>query len=173
MENVNTTSELKFSGNCLARSRPLLSFHADFDDKENDNYESYQLIKNCITKTFNTPRYHPKSQPFVDHIFNFSILDNKIWFRNYQIDKDSKDPIEIGPRFTLTPACIFSKSFQGEKIWKNEHFISPNERRRLAKNMKTMNKSNPIERMQAKVARDERLKGMEKYELDRKDEVFA
>lgn len=60
LENINTTSELKFSGNCLARSRPLLSFHADFDDQENENYEAYQLIKNCIIKTFNTPRYHPK-----------------------------------------------------------------------------------------------------------------
>lgn len=30
-----------------------------------------------------------------------------------------------------------------------------------------------MERMQGKIAREERLKGLEKYEMDRKNEVFA
>ena len=34
---------------------------------------------------FTTPFYHPKSKPFVDHIFHFGIADNRIWFRNYQV----------------------------------------------------------------------------------------
>ncbi len=34
---------------------------------------------------FSTPYYHPKSKPFVDHVFLFGILDGKIWFRNYQV----------------------------------------------------------------------------------------
>lgn len=167
VENVHTTSELKFAGNCLARSRPLLSFHEGFDASP-----ELSLVKLCIQKTFNTPRYHPKSQPFVDHIFNFSIVDDKIWFRNYQIDSDSKDVIEIGPRMTLSPAAIFSKSFQGEKVWKSETFISPNERRRMARQVKLASKSNPVERMEGKIAREERLKGMEKYKLDNKDDIF-
>jgi ribosome biogenesis protein BRX1 len=32
-----------------------------------------------------TPKGHPKSKPFIDHVFSFSIADNKIWFRNHQI----------------------------------------------------------------------------------------
>ena len=51
VENVHTTSELKFAGNCLARSRPLLSFHGDFDSSP-----ELQLVKLCLQKTFNTPR---------------------------------------------------------------------------------------------------------------------
>lgn len=38
-----------------------------------------------LLQTFSTPRYHPKSQPFVDHVFTFTIADNRIWFRNYQV----------------------------------------------------------------------------------------
>lgn len=167
VENIHTTSELRFTGNCLARSRPLLSFHNDFEANA-----EFKMIKLCLQKTFNTPKYHPKSQPFIDHIFNFSILDNKIWFRNYQIDPNSKDVVEIGPRMTLTPAAIFSKSFFGEKVWKNEHFTSPNERRRLTKMYKLSKKSNPVERMESKIIREIKLDGLEKYKLDKKDEVF-
>ena len=74
---------------------------------------------------------------------------------------------------TLSPAAIFSKSFQGEKVWKSESFVSPNEKRRLAKQVKMASKSNPIERMEGKLAREERLKGLEKYKLDGRDEVFG
>lgn len=38
-----------------------------------------------LLQTFATPRYHPKSQPFVDHVFTFTIAENRIWFRNYQV----------------------------------------------------------------------------------------
>lgn len=30
------------------------------------------------------PKNSRRLKPFVDHIFLFSILDNKVWFRNYQ-----------------------------------------------------------------------------------------
>lgn len=35
---------------------------------------------------FSTPCYHPKSKPFIDHILSFSIEDNRIWFRNFQVN---------------------------------------------------------------------------------------
>lgn len=35
---------------------------------------------------FSTPCFHPKSKPFVDHILSFSIEDNRIWFRNFQVN---------------------------------------------------------------------------------------
>ena len=47
-------------------------------------------------QTFGTPQYHPKSQPFVDHVFTFSIMDGKIWFRNYQIAEENGELVEIG-----------------------------------------------------------------------------
>ena len=38
---------------------------------------------------FSTPCYHPKSKPFVDHILSFSIEDNRVWFRNFQVRPNS------------------------------------------------------------------------------------
>ncbi len=64
----------------------------------------------------------------------FSVLDNKIWFRNYQIiEKDPLHPtgppqttlVEIGPRFVMTPIRIFEGSFGGPTVFENPEFISP------------------------------------------------
>lgn len=53
-----------------------------------------------LLQTFSTPRYHPKSQPFVDHVFTFTIADNRIWFRNYQV-------IFLG--HGVWPLCFFAE----------------------------------------------------------------
>lgn len=94
---------------------------------------------------FGVPRLARRSKPFIDHVLSFSILDNKIWFRNYQIiekdpgkgslaevaDKDGKkskprnaeqEPptlVEIGPRMVLTPIRIFEGSFGGATVYEN------------------------------------------------------
>jgi hypothetical protein len=34
---------------------------------------------------FATPKDHRKAKPFHDHVFVFSIVDDHIWFRNYQV----------------------------------------------------------------------------------------
>lgn len=69
-----------------------------------------------------------KAKPFIDHILTFSLLDNKIWFRNFQIvEKDPLQPngppqmslIEIGPRFVLTPIRIFEGAFNGATVYSN------------------------------------------------------
>jgi len=84
----------------------------------------------------------PKSKPFVDHVVSFSLADNKIWFRNYQIQEKhpsstSKgnetdiDLVEIGPRFVMTPIIIFEGSFSGPVIYENKEFVSPNAVRSL------------------------------------------
>ena len=39
-----------------------------------------------LLQIFSTPCYHPKSKPFIDHILSFSIEDNRIWFRNFQVN---------------------------------------------------------------------------------------
>ncbi|KAK7896544.1 hypothetical protein WMY93_021869 [Mugilogobius chulae] len=121
VQNIHTLAELKMTGNCLRGSRPLLSF---------DPRAPYALLKELFIQTFSTPRYHPKSQPFVDHVITFTIADNRIWFRNYQIIEEDASLVEIGPRFVLNLIKIFQGSFGGPTLFENENFQSPNLHRR-------------------------------------------
>ncbi|XP_024154955.1 ribosome biogenesis protein BRX1 homolog [Oryzias melastigma] len=125
VQNIHTLAELKMTGNCLKGSRPLLSFDPTFDKEPH-----YALLKELFIQTFSTPRYHPKSQPFVDHVFTFTIADNRIWFRNYQIIEEDASLVEIGPRFVLNLIKIFQGSFGGPTLYENPGFQSPNLHRR-------------------------------------------
>ncbi|KAA0719641.1 Ribosome biogenesis protein BRX1 -like protein [Triplophysa tibetana] len=125
VQNVHTLAELKMTGNCLKGSRPLLSFDPKFDKEP-----QYTLLKELFTQIFSTPQYHPKSQPFVDHVFTFTVADNRIWFRNYQIIEEDASLVEIGPRFVMNPIKIFQGSFGGPTLYENPHFQSPNMHRR-------------------------------------------
>jgi hypothetical protein len=77
---VHTMSELKMTGNALKGSRPILNFDSKFDELPH-----LQLLKELFFQTFATPRAHPKSKPFVDRVMTFAWLDNRVWFRNYQV----------------------------------------------------------------------------------------
>ncbi|XP_061148456.1 ribosome biogenesis protein BRX1 homolog [Syngnathus typhle] len=125
VENIHTLAELKMTGNCLKGSRPLLSFDPTFDKAPH-----YALLKELFIQTFSTPRYHPKSQPFVDHVITFTIVDNRIWFRNYQIIEEDAALVEIGPRFVLNLIKMFQGSFGGPTLYENPLFKSPNMHRR-------------------------------------------
>uniref|UniRef100_A0A8C2XHI4 Ribosome biogenesis protein BRX1 homolog n=1 Tax=Cyclopterus lumpus TaxID=8103 RepID=A0A8C2XHI4_CYCLU len=125
VQNIHTLAELKMTGNCLKGSRPLLSFDPKFDTEPH-----FALLKELFTQTFSTPRYHPKSQPFVDHVFTFTIADNRIWFRNYQIMEEDAALVEVGPRFVLNLIKIFQGSFGGPTLFENQGFQSPNMHRR-------------------------------------------
>ena len=94
VENLHTMEGLKLTGNCLRGSRPLLSFDKKFDEEPH-----WKLIKELFTQIFGTPKSHPKSQPFIDHVLTFSIIDNKVWLRNYQIVEENASLAEIGPRY--------------------------------------------------------------------------
>ncbi|KAJ7085835.1 ribosome biogenesis protein BRX1 [Mycena belliarum] len=129
VQNVHTMDELKMTGNCLKGSRGLLSFDKAFEDTEWG-----KLTKEVFTHIFGVPSTARKAKPFIDHILTFSILDSKIWFRNYQIlEKDPLQPsgppqmtlVEIGPRFVLTPIRIFEGAFGGATVFSNPEFISP------------------------------------------------
>jgi len=93
VENLHTMEQLKLTGNCLRGSRPILSFDKKFDDEPH-----WKLIKELFTQIFGTPKSHPKSQPFIDHVLTFTIIDNKVWLRNYQIVEENASLAEIGPR---------------------------------------------------------------------------
>ncbi|EPS63912.1 hypothetical protein M569_10869, partial [Genlisea aurea] len=77
---VHTMEELKLTGNHLKGSRPVITFSSNFGEKPH-----WQLLKEMILQIFSTPKDHRKSKPYHDHVFMFSIADDHIWFRNYQI----------------------------------------------------------------------------------------
>ena len=141
VQNIHTMDELKMTGNCLKGSRHILSFDQGFESAPH-----WRLLKEMITQIFAVPRTARRAKPFIDHVLTFSILDNKIWFRNYQIiEKDpgavaaaeakgldpksaSQDPtlVEIGPRMVMTPIRVFEGSFGGPTLFDNPEYISPN-----------------------------------------------
>jgi ribosome biogenesis protein BRX1 len=72
--------ELHFTGNCLKGSRPILSFDATFDTQPH-----LQVIKELFLHMFGVPKGARKSKPFVDHVMGFTVAQDKIWIRCYQI----------------------------------------------------------------------------------------
>ncbi|KAI9278123.1 Brix domain-containing protein [Sporodiniella umbellata] len=135
LQNLHTMDELKMTGNCLKGSRHILSF-----DKSFDSAPHWSLLKELLGQVFNVPKGSRRSKPFVDHVLTFSIVDNRVWFRNYQVieknkqntpdynplDKEDLSLVEIGPRFCLTPIRIFEGSFGGPTVFENPEFIHPN-----------------------------------------------
>ena len=79
--NVHTMAELKMTGNCLKGSRPLLSFDQSFSAEENTHFA---LLKELFVQIFGIPNHHPRSQPFYDRVYTFSIVDNKVKSFNVQ-----------------------------------------------------------------------------------------
>ncbi len=51
-----------------------------FENHSHNYYSSF-----LVFQIFSTPHCHPKSKPFLDHMLNFTLLDDRIWFRNYQV----------------------------------------------------------------------------------------
>ncbi|KAK9085188.1 hypothetical protein Sjap_025599 [Stephania japonica] len=173
---VHTMEELKLTGNHLKGSRPILTFSSNFDKdphwkllKEMITQAHYWLVSqflktnlmaiecsleqlglaNQFAMIFGTPKDHRKAKPYHDHVFVFSIVDDHIWFRNYQIsaphnstDKvdrgglDKMTLVEVGPRFCLNPIKIFGGSFGGPTLYENPFYISPNQIRAMEKKQK-------------------------------------
>jgi ribosome biogenesis protein BRX1 len=170
--NVHTTDEMRLAGNCLLGSRPILHF-----DKHFGEISYLKLMKSLLTQAFGTPRNHPKSKPFHDHIMCFYWLDRKVWFRHYQIAPETPDKAddpegqiltEIGPRFVLDPIRIFSGSFGGPTLYANAFYMSPTALRSQAKQMM---RSPYKRRLEMQADRKARLKDAE-FEEDPLDEAF-
>ncbi|KAK2583580.1 hypothetical protein KPH14_009524 [Odynerus spinipes] len=163
VENIYTMGELKMTGNCLRGSRPLLSFDENFSTKPH-----YNVLKELLTQIFGVPNHHPKSQPFFDHVYTFTVLDNRIWFRNFQILTEDGGLTEIGPRFVLNPVKIFAGSFGGETLWDNPLYVSPAKYRQLL-NKKAAGKY--VNRLEQKMTQQTN-KPKESYALNPVDEIF-
>lgn len=163
VENIYTMAELKMTGNCLRGSRPLLSFDEHFSTKAH-----YSLLKELLTQIFGVPNHHPKSQPFFDHVYTFTVLDNRIWFRNFQILTEDGGLAEIGPRFVLNPVKIFAGSFSGNTLWDNPNYISPAKFRQSLTKTAAGKYMNRIEQKMTLKAN----KPKESYALNPIDEIF-
>lgn len=170
--NIHTTGEVRLAGNCLLGSRPILHFDKHFDD-----ISYLKLIKQMFIQTLGTPRNHPKSKPFHDHIVCFYWLDKKIWFRHYQISPETPESVddpekqiltEIGPRFVLDPIRITSGSFGGPVMFANAFYMSPTALRVQAKKLM---RSPYKRRLEMKEDRRQRMKEAN-FPKDPLDEVF-
>ena len=153
-------------GNSLKASRPLLSFDPRFETEPH-----YALLKELFVQTFGVPNGHPKSQPFYDHVITFTILDNRIWFRNYQIVAEDGSLAEIGPRFDLNLIKIFEGAFGGRILYTNPHYVAPQKHRMAIKRAASDKYKG---RMDAKKARlINKPKDGEVYaDVDKFDDVF-
>ena len=49
-----------------------------------DEQPHLHLLKEMFVQAFATPKRHPRSKPFLDHVLAFSVADGRIWIRNYQ-----------------------------------------------------------------------------------------
>ncbi|KAK4051343.1 Ribosome biogenesis protein brx1 [Microbotryomycetes sp. JL201] len=140
--NVHTMDELKMTGNCLKGSRPIVVFDKQFDDEPH-----WRVIKEILMQVFAVPKTARRAKPFIDHVLNLSIVDGKVWFRNYQIldtppadldaptssstgskaktkqDGPQMSLNEIGPRFVLEPVKIFEGSFNGATLYENKRYV--------------------------------------------------
>ncbi len=132
VRNLHTLTEIKLTGNCLKYSRPLLSFDKSFDTEPH-----LKVLKELFIHTFNSPKSHPKTKPFYDHVICFYNVNNNIFFRNFQILNELKEKFcdgddtsklqlsEIGPRFSLTLMRILDGVSGGKTLFINPFYISP------------------------------------------------
>lgn len=163
IENINTMGELKLTGNCLRGSRPLLSFDPQFD-----TLPHLSLLKEMFIQTFGVPNHHPKSQPFFDHVYTFTFLDKRIWFRNFQILSEDGALAEIGPRFVMNPVKIFEGSFGGAPLWENPDYVSPSKYRQM---IKKKAKGRYLNRLEQKVDH-EATRPETSYKFNEMDDLF-
>lgn len=138
-----TLDELKLFGNCMKGMRAILIFDQHFESNE-----QFKGIRKLLEETFASPVKHRKVKPYADHVFYFTVLDNRIWFRNYQIKTatgasskpsgpvslsaveteaplavDGMELVEIGPRIVLNPIRMFSGSFGGQTTYINPNYV--------------------------------------------------
>lgn len=165
VENVHTMGELKMTGNCLRGARPMLSFDAQFDEVPH-----LKLIKELFTQTYGVPNYHPKSQPFFDHVYTFAYIDKRIWFRNFQILSEDGGLAEIGPRYVLNPVKLFRDSFCGPTLWENPTYVSPARYRQMLRKEASAKYENRIDKA---VQREVPIKTKKGVELDDGRDVFC
>lgn len=169
VKNVHTSGEIRLAGNCLLGSRPILHFDEAFE-----KITHLRLVKEMFTQVFGTPRNHPKSKPFHDHIMCFYWIEGSIAFRHYQIAPETADYFdnpehqhltEIGPRFILEPIRFLAGSFCGKTMFYNKNYLSPVQLKSVTQSILKRSKMKKLKQQQKgaslrdfKVPEDEAMK---------------
>uniref|UniRef100_A0A8C7MS82 Ribosome biogenesis protein BRX1 homolog n=1 Tax=Oncorhynchus kisutch TaxID=8019 RepID=A0A8C7MS82_ONCKI len=135
-----------------------------------DTEPHYALLKELFIQTFSTPQYHPRSQPFVDHVFTVWNIIYSLIISNSIIEEDAS-MVEIGPRFVLNLIKIFQGSFGGPTLFENPHFESPNTHRRVIR-MATASRLKE-KQMVKELQKLKRTENKEAVTRDVTDDVFA
>lgn len=121
-------------------SRAIVSFDKSFSDQPH-----LKVVGELLSHVFGVPKNHPKSKPFIDHIYNFSFISGLIVFRHYQIFNkhsekrfDQLELVEIGPRISLNVLKIFDGCLSGKVLYSNEFFLNPDQKTMLKKRVQDM-----------------------------------
>jgi ribosome biogenesis protein BRX1 len=101
---------LRFFGNYVKQSKPIVVFNQDFDEKPH-----LSVFKYLITDIFSSNYEGGSSESILDHVMSFVYYNSRIWLRVYQIKYLKNLPnirkkfilLEIGPRIT----CLLSKAW--------------------------------------------------------------
>jgi len=101
-------------------------------------------------------------------VFTFTYLDNRIWFRNFQILSEDGGLSEVGPRYVMNPVKIFDGSFTGKTIWENPDYVSPAKQRQM---LKKAAKDKYVNRVEQKV-KHEATRPVRAYDGVDNDELF-
>jgi ribosome biogenesis protein BRX1 homolog len=103
-------------------------------------------------------------------VITFTLLDKRIWFRNFEIHGEDGSLTEIGPRFVMNVIKMFEGSFGGPVIYSNPDYVNPNVRRRMIK-MKAQDKYK--NKVLVKKGQEERQPGGKAYvDYDQMGEIF-
>ena len=122
LSDIVLAESTKFHGNCLKASRPVLSFDAGFLASP-----ELALVRHLLVDCFNTPKNHPKAQPFFDKVFHFGAEGGVVDFRHFQMVANGHRPsefefVEVGPRFRLELVKAFDSFCGGRLLFANPLF---------------------------------------------------
>mmetsp|Transcript_9643 Transcript_9643/g.16564 ORF Transcript_9643/g.16564 Transcript_9643/m.16564 type:complete len:142 (-) Transcript_9643:568-993(-) len=132
-------------------------------------------MKELLAQVFGVPKNNRKSKPFVDHVLSFTMADNRVWIRNYQIvlpsnkkgnqALDGMNLVEVGPRMCMNPIRIFAGSFRGQVLYDNPAYVSPNHLRAQEKRRDSNKYATKIKKKARRTAHVEKFQ-QEAGELD-------
>lgn len=89
----------------------MLNFSKTFNQSAH-----WQLMRDVLEQIFSVPKGHKRSKPFYDHVISFTLLDGRIWLRNYQVTLpgdakaryDGEETSLTGDLFPLLGANVLS-----------------------------------------------------------------
>ena len=115
LQNLRTSEELKFDGNCSKACKYCLSFDSSFNESD-----LMKVLKEIITQVFSIENCKCPAGDTVDRVLAFTYAEGRIFFRNYSVTgNDLKGFDEIGPRFVLTPLKVMVDGMAGTQVFRN------------------------------------------------------